>query len=214
MEQKTCTKCGETKPLTEFQRDSHRKDGVRTRCKICTRADSARRMAAYRQANPEKVAATQAKWRDAHRDKIAANTAAYRQANPEKVAASKIAWARANPEKMAAFNAKYQQANPHIGWETTYRARCRKLGLTPVVVSFTREELIAQYGDACFYCDDGAFEELDHYIPITAGGSHALANMRPSCTACNSRKRWTTDRVLINIYRIVAAAITDHLSAA
>ena len=56
--------------------------------------------------------------------------------------------------------------------------------LDPFIVSFTREDVVDQYGNACFYCGDGAFEELDHHIAIAAGGTHTLANVRPSCTAC------------------------------
>jgi 5-methylcytosine-specific restriction endonuclease McrA len=89
--------------------------------------------------------------------------------------------------------AAYNQANPHRGWESSYRVRCRKLGLDPVIVSFTHEDVIEQYGDACLYCG-GPFEELDHHICVAAGGPHTLANVRPSCTACNNHKARTTDR--------------------
>lgn len=32
---KTCTRCGETKPLTAFRRDSRRPDGRHSQCKSC-----------------------------------------------------------------------------------------------------------------------------------------------------------------------------------
>lgn len=32
---KECSECGNIKPLTEFHKDSRRKDGVRSRCKVC-----------------------------------------------------------------------------------------------------------------------------------------------------------------------------------
>lgn len=32
---KTCAKCGEQKPLSEFYRDRHKADGYRTNCKDC-----------------------------------------------------------------------------------------------------------------------------------------------------------------------------------
>ncbi len=35
--QKTCTRCGQTKPLTDFNRDKSRRDGYRDRCKNCIR---------------------------------------------------------------------------------------------------------------------------------------------------------------------------------
>lgn len=38
---KTCTKCGKTKPITGFSKNSANRDGHHTRCKECTRAYSA-----------------------------------------------------------------------------------------------------------------------------------------------------------------------------
>lgn len=41
---KTCAKCGETKPLTDYYRNSKRADGVQTYCKACSAAlDAARK---------------------------------------------------------------------------------------------------------------------------------------------------------------------------
>lgn len=37
MQTKTCTKCGEEKPLTEFYNDKAGKYGVKSRCKVCVR---------------------------------------------------------------------------------------------------------------------------------------------------------------------------------
>ena len=37
---KKCYKCDETKPLSEFNKDKHKKDGHRRDCKICHRASS------------------------------------------------------------------------------------------------------------------------------------------------------------------------------
>lgn len=75
-------------------------------------------------------------------------------------------------------------AAPHIEWEHTYRRRARAYGNTPIVESFTREELVARYGDACWQCG-GEWNQLDHVIPVAAGGPHTLGNCRPSCTPEN-----------------------------
>lgn len=36
--EKTCTRCGETKPVAEFHRNRTRRDGLQSRCKVCQRA--------------------------------------------------------------------------------------------------------------------------------------------------------------------------------
>ena len=66
---------------------------------------------AYREANPDKVAAGQKVWRTANREKVAARTKAYREANREEITAHKKAYSKANPEKIAAQQKAYQEAN-------------------------------------------------------------------------------------------------------
>jgi hypothetical protein len=63
---KTCCGCGETKPLDEFYRFVHAKDGRTSRCKICRRVEEIQR----RRENPERA-------REIDR--------AYRRRNPEKI---------------------------------------------------------------------------------------------------------------------------------
>lgn len=76
---KTCTKCGETKRLTEFNRDSARADGLRCHCKACI---SATRAAWYAD-NLDKARATNAAWKCANRDSERARLVAWHKANPE-----------------------------------------------------------------------------------------------------------------------------------
>lgn len=73
-------------------------------------------------------------------------------------------------------------------WRSAYRGRIRKAGFEPVDELITKEQVIATYGDGCFYCVEGPFRELDHFVPITMGGWHLLENVRPSCRTCNVRK--------------------------
>lgn len=67
MTHKTCTKCIESKPISEFFAQKCGKFGVDSRCKLCKKAyDNARRDT------------------DEHRAKHAAEEKAWRQANPDK----------------------------------------------------------------------------------------------------------------------------------
>jgi hypothetical protein len=43
------------------------------------------------------------------------------------------------------------------------------------------------FGGVCAYCQ-GPYEHLDHSIPLSKGGTHWPANLRPSCATCNMRK--------------------------
>lgn len=55
---------------------------------------------------------------------------------------------------------------------------------------FTADQLsarMAYFGDRCWMCG-GDFEHVDHVKPVSKGGPHLLANLRPSCGRCNRSK--------------------------
>ena len=75
---KTCTKCGETKPLSEFSADDAYKDGYQSHCKDCKRAYARERYAKNRDRELARVKA----WRDENPGKVA-EIRRKRKANPE-----------------------------------------------------------------------------------------------------------------------------------
>ena len=167
---KACTRCGEVKPLEGYHRDNRRRDGRTSECSACRRS----RDAIIYAENP---------------DVARARAAAYRAANPAQNANRMRAYYAANLETERARGRAWHAENPHSAWEAYYRRRAQKYGFDPVVEHFTRDDLIARYGDACAHCG-GPFEQLDHYpVPVSQGGAHTLENARPSCADCN-RKSW------------------------
>jgi hypothetical protein len=78
---KTCTKCGETKPLTEFYAAATTRDGLRGDCKACFKTRAAgwyqknrehviNRVKKWQRENPDRVVATrQRRIRDPRRDR-------------------------------------------------------------------------------------------------------------------------------------------------
>jgi hypothetical protein len=72
--EKRCRLCDEVKSLTEFHRASTARDGHRGECKDCFRAQAAAR---YR-ADPERAKKRVRKWQQDHPDRVAATQARYR----------------------------------------------------------------------------------------------------------------------------------------
>lgn len=120
---KTCTKCGETKPLSEFYADKRGLLGVRSQCKACMLAYGAARHAE----NPERHREVSRKSyhmdvdvsRERGREKARRNRPqrrealrAWRAANPEKSKAIDKAWKDANPDKVKAWTKRWRDANP------------------------------------------------------------------------------------------------------
>ncbi len=79
---KCCTKCGEVKSLDQFARFARSRDGHMTQCKACNNA----RRKAWRQANPEREAATKRAWNKVNPERKAAYNKAYRERRARKQA--------------------------------------------------------------------------------------------------------------------------------
>lgn len=175
---KTCTRCGTEKHLTDFNRNRTRADGLASQCKECR--------AEVRAAQSEDLAAYARAWSEANPN----YKAEYRAKNAAKLAEERRRWYADNPD----YNREYRLSNPDVFWATTYRSRVRRMGLPEVIEDFRYADVVERYGDACFYCETGEFEHLDHAIPVSKGGPHTLDNVRPSCAACNvSKSNMTAD---------------------
>ena len=62
------------------------------------------------------------------------------------------------------------------------------------------EAKAAYWGNHCWMCS-GPIEHWDHVKPISKGGPHILANLRPACAPCNLSKsnRWDGVENLSNL---------------
>lgn len=107
---KRCSQCRISFPATTEFWSAHKSGKYRLQsiCKVCRKTKAAD----YRAANPDKVRAKSAAYRDTHRDKERARSADYRAANPDKVRAANAAYAAAHSEEKRAKNAAWRAANP------------------------------------------------------------------------------------------------------
>lgn len=102
---------------------------------------------------------------------------------------SSRAWEIANREKANARARRYRKANPEPSRLAARLRRARVAGVA--TIRFTKEELQQKwdyYGGRCYLCGNPA-DCTDHVKPITKGGPHMLANLKPACNPCNIRKR-------------------------
>lgn len=208
---KTCTKCGETKPLDEYYRNNGMRDGRLNTCKKCSaeysrtrntipevKARRAETTRVWREENREHVRARQAEYDKWHyqenRERKRDYWAEYYEENKVAILEQRAEY-RSRPEVKARnseYMRNYQAENMHLWWEYDYGIRAIKYGFDPVVESFTKEDLTARWGNECFHCK-GEWAELDHWpIPIVRGGHHVIENCRPSCAPCNW-KSWRQD---------------------
>lgn len=189
---KACSKCGETKPLEEFPRQQKGLYGRASRCKECRNAYRA----TQRREIPQTVLAKERTYRAANAERIRSYGAGWkreeRARNPEVVRARQNAWrARTADARRAWWNA-WREANPERWREITrqaqHRRRARKRN--SLALHFSNEQLLAKmayWGNRCYACG-APWSQADHVKPISRGGGHLLANLRPMCRSCNASK--------------------------
>lgn len=96
MATKTCSKCGETKELSEFSRDKSCKDGLQRRCRACQAAwylDNRKKVSesrrAYYEANKEAYAERARRNREDNKEAYAERDREYAESNRERISERK-----------------------------------------------------------------------------------------------------------------------------
>ncbi|MDP4201474.1 MAG: hypothetical protein Q8861_02175 [Bacteroidota bacterium] len=110
---KRCSKCGETKPLDQFSKASHKKSGYRCKCKACDQAYQKE----YRQS--EKGKAYCQAYRQSEKGK--ACDQAYRQSEKGKAYYKVYQQEYRQSEKRKAYQKEYQQSEKRKAYQKEYR---------------------------------------------------------------------------------------------
>jgi 5-methylcytosine-specific restriction endonuclease McrA len=197
---KTCTKCGEIKPLDAFGVDNSKPDRLSIYCRPCKNS----KVAAWRRENPERTRELGRK-SDAKRYADPAKRAAILARNTARLAewrktpagkAATAEYGKRSYRKHRKAKADWQRRYAHdrrwdpatrahvlaldIAQRNRRRAAAQAVGSEPYDVA----ELFARWGGKCCYCDELA-AEVEHVTPLCRGGVDAPSNVVPSCVGCN-----------------------------
>lgn len=181
---KVCSKCGESKPLTDFPpRNDHSKDGLHTECRDCRRAYKREWMRRKRQANPEWARRVDREWREKNPEAALAKDRRFKKKNAAELRAKARERNRANPEPKRASYRKWRQRNrdKELTRLATRRALLRD---TPELREFISQML----KQPCVYCGSTERISIDHVVPLSRGGKHEASNLAPACLPCNASK--------------------------
>lgn len=150
------------------------------------------RVAAWKRANPERHSAHSRASYNRHAEARKAVVRKYRETNGDQISARKRAYfQRTYPARKEAHAEKREAWRQKNRERARWHVRMRRARVRGAVGWATPEQIaarIAYYGHRCYLCG-GAYESIDHVIPVSRGGSNWPANMRPACGRCNSRKR-------------------------
>lgn len=199
---KVCSKCKSEKPLSDYYKDSYKKDGLSSYCKPCrisasgqwSAANPAKRKqirdkwaqenplkvkessATYRKTNLEKYAGYAKDWYWKNIDKARAMNRASYAASPDKRTAATKAWRDANPDKTRVLNQNYRAKKRISGGKLSH-------GLADRLYRLQRGKC------ACCGLPLGDNYHLDHIMPLALGGSNTDDNIQLLRQRCNNQKR-------------------------
>lgn len=138
--------------------------------------------------NPEAAKSKSKKYRQNNKEKISQSNKKKYNKNKNRYLSISKKWKDNNRERYKEKHREWLKNNKDI--VKLYNQKRRALKRKAVIQSFTLEQLnqrMSVFGFNCAYCN-GKFEHVDHVIPLSKGGKHCLANLRPACKFCNLSK--------------------------
>lgn len=144
--------------------------------------------AKYYAANKKKIAERNAAYRGAHKEEYAAYSAKH-EAKPE-TKAKRAAYREAHRDEAYERTKAWLKAHPEGRKANRNRRRARERGAEGTHTGADIEAIYQEQGGCCFWCgkDVGADYHVDHFYPLSRGGSNWPENLVVSCPSCNISK--------------------------
>jgi 5-methylcytosine-specific restriction endonuclease McrA len=199
---KVCTKCGMAKPLAEFHKQKAGKFGVKSTCKTC---DALYKKAHYQQ-NKERISVQMSEYYEQNRDSILEQKKEYLAENREKIVAYRVKYHRRNMVRRNALRRQhyyenieyersrsriYKRKNPNVCRQHFNKYRSKKRNAEGTHTATDIQEVFKAQGGMCAgVCGEPLPEKyhVDHWIPLSKGGSNNAGNLRLMCPSCNLSK--------------------------
>lgn len=180
---KICSKCKESKPITEFSKHSCSRDGLESSCKKCGKD--------YRIKNAIAIKTYSANYRAKNTEKIAAIQNKYRSENPEKIKIANEKHRNANKDKTAARSAAWEKANPEARRINKLNRRAKERAAGGKLSKDIAKRLFKLQRGKCPCCKKSLGDNYhrDHKMPLALGGANEDWNIQLLCPSCNLSKQ-------------------------
>lgn len=169
---KQCTSCKQFFPATiEFFHKSHiQSSGLHPRCKFCR--------AKERSIRYEK---------DGEIER--AQMREYAKEHSKEAVKRVTQWKKQNPDKLRVNAKNYRQNHKEQGRINCTNRQARLANAEGFHNADDIQEIFEHQNGLCFYCKKELVEyDVDHFIPITKGGSNFKDNLVIACPHCNRSK--------------------------
>lgn len=158
METKRCYRCKEEKPLSEFGRDKHRKDGLNGCCKACKKLYNAEQKDYLKQ------------YMKTYREHYTVP-----QITRERNREYSHNYRCEHPENMRKNQAQYRARQAGCSGVLTESEICACLDYFDYKCAYSGRDLPHDY-------------HLDHVVPLSKGGENTIHNIVPCCPEINLNK--------------------------
>lgn len=189
---KKCGSCKNIKPISNFNKNRNRKDGLCFECKSCNSErhkkydiNNPGKLNQWGRNNPKKRNESVLRWAHSHKEYYKKYRDSHVEQSRESVRKSRIIHIESTRER----ERKYRLEHPEKSIEQNRRRRARILGCGGTIKEEEWKELKNKFGNICLCCKRNDVKlTLDHVIPLKLGGENIIENAQPLCQPCNSRK--------------------------
>lgn len=91
--------------------------------------------------------------------------------------------------------------------------RARALGLPATLTLDLWIDSLNHFGWKCAYCETGAYDVFEHFVPTFHGGGTTQNNCVPACYSCNSRKRDLHPLTITGELQAAIARVSQYLQS-
>ncbi|MGL5922118.1 HNH endonuclease [Chroococcidiopsis sp.] len=140
--------------------------------------------------NKERVNKQRRKYRAKKREYFRKYYARYYAANKESIKKYRADYRSKNKERVKLWIEKWEKSFKAKIANQRKRENRRKIKRNNYSFPYTSEQLKQRFKDfdnKCVYCGELA-TSIDHFIPLSKGGTDTLSNLVPACCRCNGRK--------------------------
>lgn len=193
---KQCTKCNQTKPLSEFYKQKGR---PQAKCKECVKQIRKE----YYSQNSDTVKERTRKYRNSNLDVVRQRENNYHKQHPEVNRKAKRKYYTANKEQILNRQRKHREDNPEL-----YRSYCRKrraLRKSIKEVYTTEDEMYTKkmFNHRCANCGSTSNLEIDHHYPLSEGHPLTRSNAVLLCRSCNASKNSKLPEDFYNVNKLL-----------